>query len=211
MNRYDKLKVALYYFLLGKGYYNAVDAFTFASGYHTSTRKDGITPEFQHQLEIAHFLCTLLPSFIYPEETICAALLHDVTEDYDIAHKIITTRFGEHVGQSVYLLDKNGKTLDNYFQGLADDPIASLVKGADRVHNVQTMVGVFSPEKQMKYIVEVEEHFLPMLKKARRTFAQQQPAYENIKTMLRSQVQLVQYALESSGTVHPQGNSAGES
>jgi (p)ppGpp synthase/HD superfamily hydrolase len=188
---YDKLRVSLRYFLLGKEFYRAADALEFAAGYHSGVRKDGVTPEFQHQIEITHYLRSLLPFYIYPEETLTAAILHDVTEDYGVLSSTISDRYGREVSLAVQLLDKNGKSADLYYAGIANNPIASIVKGGDRMHNIQTMVGVFSAEKQAKYIREVEEYFLPMLKIARRKFVRQESAYENIKHVLTSQLELL--------------------
>lgn len=191
MNTYEKLKISLRYFLLGAGYTRAADALEFAASYHTGMRKDGVTPEFQHQIEIAHYIRTLLPSLMYPEDTLIAALLHDVTEDYGVLHTIIDQRYGSLASTAVCLLDKNGKPYDVYFGAMAENPIASIVKGSDRMHNIQSMVGVFSAEKQLKYMQEVEQYFLPMLKNARRLYAKQEPAYENIKHVLISQLELL--------------------
>lgn len=191
MNSYEKLKLSLRYFLLGKGYSSAASALEFAAKYHCGVRKDGLTPEFQHQIEITHFLRTLLPSFLYPEETLTASILHDVTEDYGVEISVIKEKYGDRVAQAVHLLDKNGKTTDAYFNSLANNAIGSIVKGADRIHNLQTMVGVFTPEKQLRYIEEVNTKFLPMLKWARRNFVEQEAAYENIKHMLKSQIELI--------------------
>lgn len=191
---YEKLRVSLRYFLLGKEFYKAADALEFASVYHNGFRKDGVTPEFQHQVEITHYLRTLLPFYIYPEETLTAAILHDVTEDYGVLSSTITERYGDVVSIAVNLLDKNGKTPEVYYKGIAGNPIASIVKGGDRMHNIQSMVGVFTAQKQAKYIKEVEEHFFPMLKIARRRFVRQESAYENIKHVLTSQLQLLKSA-----------------
>ncbi len=84
------------------------------------------------------------------------------------------------------------KEHDAYFCGIADDAIASLAKGGDRIHNLQTMVGVFSREKQLKYVNEVRTQFFPMLKQARRAFPQQERAYENIKHVLEGQIELIE-------------------
>ena len=70
--------------------------------------------------------------------------------------------------------------------------IASVVKGADRIHNVQTMIDVFTYEKQKEYIRETQEFIVPMLKEARRRFPRQEPAYENIQHVLVSQAELLQ-------------------
>lgn len=190
--QFEKLEISLRYFLLGREYYDAARALEFAKKYHTGVRKDGITPEIQHQIEIVHFLRTLLPSFIYPQEVLIAGFLHDTCEDYpEVTPEIIEKNFGSRVAHSVSLLNKNGKVLPYYFEQIANDEIASIVKGADRIHNLQSMIGVFTPEKQMNYMLEVQEHFLPMLKAARRKFPQQEAAYENIKHLLNSQLELI--------------------
>lgn len=189
MNEYDKLRVALRYFLLGREYYMAADALEYASTFHTGFRKDGVTPEFQHQIEIAHYIRTLLPSLMFPEDTIAAVLLHDVPEDYGVPHGEISNRFGPKVGRAVFLMDKNSNA---NFAAIGEDPIASVAKGGDRVHNLQTMVGVFTREKQLKYIAEAQDKFLPMLKTARRMFPKQELAYENIKHVMSSQIELLE-------------------
>lgn len=198
MERYEKLKLSLRYFLIGKQYFRAADALEFAAAYHTGTRKDGVTPEFQHQIEIAHYLRTLIPSLMYPEEVIATSFLHDVTEDYDVPNLMIRERFGDRIADAVYRLDKTGKVAHLYFGGLAECPVSSIVKGGDRSHNLQTMVGVFNRDKQRHYCKEVTDHFLPMLKQARRTFISQEAAYENIKHVLESQCELIE-AIHATG------------
>ncbi len=191
MERYEKLKLSLRYFLLGKGYFNAVDALEFGAEYHTGLRKDNMTPEYQHQIEIAHYLRTLLPSLLHPEDTLTVALLHDLTEDYDVGINVVRARYGDRVADACALLDKNDKLPGFYFEDLGKDPIGSIVKGADRIHNLQSMFGAFVRSKQVTYVEEVEIQFLPMLKIARRLFAKQEAAYENIKHVLTSQVHLI--------------------
>lgn len=188
MTQYEKLKVSLRYFLLGKEFYMAADALEFGSSYHVGLRKDGVTPEYQHQIEIAHYIRTLLPSLMFPEDTLAAVLLHDVPEDYGVPHAVIANRFGTKVGRAVFLMDKNSNAR---FDLIGEDPIASVAKGGDRVHNLQSMAGVFTREKQLRYIAEAEEKFLPMLKTARRLFPKQELAYENIKHVMTSQLELL--------------------
>ncbi len=194
-NDFDKLKISLRYWLLGKEFYNAAEALEFASAYHTGTRKDGETPELQHQIEMAHHVRTLLPSLIYPEDTITAVLLHDTPEDYGVSFEVIEKKFNQRVAYATSIMDKhNWSTQERQFEAIALDPIASIVKGADRVHNIQTMGDVFTVEKQIGYIREAENLFIPMLKEARRIFPRQEPAYENMKLVLRSQIELIKAA-----------------
>ncbi len=74
---------------------------------------------------------------------------------------------------------------------MATDPIASIGKGGDRMHNLQSMIGVFTKDKQKNYVTEAENKIIPMLKLARRNFPQQELAYENIKLVLNTQMQLI--------------------
>ena len=194
MSNFSKQKLALRYWLMGKGYIQALEALEFAARIHTGFRKDGVTPEFAHQVAICHYVRSL-PPLMFPEETIIAVLLHDAREDYDVSDEEIINRFGTLVAGAVERLTKvfrgDKKPMDRYFAEIADCPIASIAKGGDRVHNLNSMIGVFAQAKQLEYAAEGEKHFLPMVKRARRRFPQQEPAYENIKHMLISQIELV--------------------
>lgn len=57
---YHKLKISLKWRLVGAKYYKALAAFEFAENCSLGeTRKDGVTPEFEHQVRIALFAFTL--------------------------------------------------------------------------------------------------------------------------------------------------------
>lgn len=200
MERFEKLRLALRYYLQGAAdqddtFTVALNAFEFAMAHHRGVRKDGVTPEFMHQLETTHFVRTLRPSLLYPAETLAVMLLHDTAEDYDIDFAELRDRFGPRVEHGVRRLTKVHRgvklTPEQYFHEMLDCPIATICKGADRGHNQQTMVGVFTVSKQDEYLKETETWILPMLKKARRAHPRQEPAYENLKFLLRAQVDLV--------------------
>lgn len=197
---YEKLHTALKYYMIGKGYHLGLKAMYFAQRYHTGVRKDGKTREFMHQIEIAMSITTL-KGLENEEIAVAAALLHDVMEDYEIPRSVLELEFNAELVAVVWLLTKEYKGVKKdtyrYFLDISNNATASVVKGMDRVHNVQTMVGVFSIEKQKSYIKEVKELFLPMLKKARYLFAIQGFAYANIEHTLRSQIYLIE-AIHSS-------------
>lgn len=186
--------------------YLALEALEFASKFHTGTRKDGTTPEFSHQVAIAQYVRTLLSSLTYPEETLATIFLHDTPEDADVGHLEIHSKFGELVATPVKLLTKEHrgikKPIELYYQEMATNPISSIAKGGDRIHNQYTMNGVWGPEKQKKYITETSELLLPMLKEARRLFPKQEPAYENEKFVLKSQIALTQAMINSYTPTH---------
>jgi (p)ppGpp synthase/HD superfamily hydrolase len=181
----------------------ALDA---AHAAHCGTRKDGKTPEFLHQMEIALLVCNL-PDFT-PKEIlflITGAIVHDFKEDYpmkydEFNHNVEVSTDGEtylltgrdfplRIERLSELMDKNEHDCtQEYYDSLAKDPILAAIKGADRIHNLGTMQGVFTQEKIEQYIAETEKYVLPMLKKARHAFPQYQRAYELLKFYINQQL-----------------------
>ena len=184
--------------LEGRGYYEAAGALELVRGLEQGFRKDQTTPKFHHQLSVARLISTLAPHLMHPEETLTACFLHDLLEDHgDVWDRNkVQDRFGKTVAEAVWTLSKktNGmsKSHEYYFAGMTQCPIASIVKLADRAHNLQTMPGVFTVEKQKAYLAEVDQWFFPMVRQARRNFPRQYPAYENLKILLRCQTRLIQ-------------------
>jgi (p)ppGpp synthase/HD superfamily hydrolase len=146
LENYIKSKTALRYWLLGRNYIKAVEAMDYALKYHKGFRKDKITPEFQHQVYIANFVRVYEPLLVYPEETFITIFLHDVMEDYNVSVEEISNIFGPIVSESVYKVSKIYKGSKKepifYFNEISKCSIASVVKGADRVHNINSMLGV---------------------------------------------------------------------
>lgn len=199
---FERKRTALKGYCLGRDYVDVLRAITFAEEYHTGVRKDGVTPEFQHQIEIA-LHATTLKGLNHADESILLQMimLHDVVEDYNVSLMEIEQRFGPVVAKGVEALSKviGGikKPMGQYMRDLALNPLAALAKGCDRVHNVQSMRGVFNYEKQKNYAKEVREHFFPMLRRVRDLAPQYRQAINNIKNMLEAQVQWVEYLHES--------------
>lgn len=198
-DKYKKKLLTIRSQLTGARYFNALSALEFAQAYHTGTRKDGITPEFQHQIEIALYVLTL-PDIRFREEVIATIFLHDVREDYGVSDGEIqaifdNSEFANRVAKAVDAMTKEYRGVkrdeNEVFAAIAQDPIASIAKGADRVHNLNSMLGVFTVKKQREYVEEVTTFFLPMLKIARRAFPHQVNAYENIKFVLETQISMI--------------------
>lgn len=203
-NRYQKLSIALQHYLYGAKYHDALKAFELAKKIHCGLRKDGITPEFQHQIEIALFVITLR-DLEDEEGTIICALLHDILEDYPaVTIQQLENLIGVERTKSVIYISKyvNGKQryndISEYFGFISEDVRASIVKGCDRVHNLRSMNGVFTLVKQESYLYETEAHFLPMLKSAAGMYPMQYLAYMNIRTMLKTQLEMIKAVLDAS-------------
>lgn len=71
------------------------------------------------------------------EDTVCAALLHDVVEDASVSIKeLINAGFSKQVIDSLILLThKKGIPYMEYIEQLSSDPVASKVKLVDLIHN----------------------------------------------------------------------------
>ncbi len=190
MNHYEKSRIALYYWLLGRSWFDVARAMTDAQSRHGGLRKDGMTPAFAHQIFIANYLRTL-PA-ISDEDmrtALIAAFFHDTPEDTGMSTSEIAQAHGSRAAGIVERLTKEyrGTRVDEntYFQALRGDPLAALVKGVDRLHNLHSMVGVFTREKQEEYLAETEKYHIPMLKVARRDYPSYEPAFENVSQALQ--------------------------
>lgn len=195
-DRFAKTTAALRYWLLGQGYYRALDALEYGRELHTGLRKDGRTPEFQHQVDIANYV-RCLPNLIHPEDSIVTAILHDTGEDKSrqVSLNQLIDRFGPTAGNAIVRVTKKThetvRDEDELYADMEQCPIASIIKGADRMHNQGSMPGVFEAQKMERTMLFTEERILPMLKNARRRFPQQEAAYELIKVSLVTQNAMV--------------------
>lgn len=206
VTRHQKQLATMRAWLDGRRYFKAIAALELMRSHEVGTRKDGLTPKAHHQLSIARLLSTLEPHFMYPEDTLIVAFLHDDLEDHSDKNSVDDIRrdFGPRAADGVWSMTKKCpamgvvKPYNVYFAGLAQDPCGSLAKLADRSHNYQTMPGVFSEGKQKEYLSEQDTWFLPLVRAARHNFPSQYAAYENLKILLRCQVALLRMNLEQS-------------
>jgi (p)ppGpp synthase/HD superfamily hydrolase len=200
-DNYGKLYIALKFRLKGDKFYRAMSALELARKIHDGLRKDGKTPEFQHQLEIAlhaYRLKGLEGNLL--EDAIIVALLHDTDEDYP--HKIPFGKlesYGSECAIAIRILNKHTHDgYDEYFGEMSNNLLASLIKGCDRINNFQSMNrGNFTLEKQIKYAGEVVERFLPMLENARNQYPELMDAYYSLEQFLKCQHELISLLIES--------------
>ncbi len=192
--KYMKMLRANADFLKGAQYFTALKALEFGRQHHIGKRKDG-SHEYSHQLSIGLYVRSIHTSLLYPEPTFATVYLHDVTEDYDVSNELIRLEFGSQIADSVYLMDKNRAakklSMKDYYGPMSDSPIVSLAKGADRMHNFNSMVGVFTRERQIAYMRECRLYILPMLKRAQHKFTEQFMAFDNLRHILKMQIELI--------------------
>jgi hypothetical protein len=201
MNRFDQDKLFIRGWLAGAGMHRALRAVNLGLEWHDLTRKDGVTPEFSHQLWQIQFVRTLA-GVRDLENVICTIALHDLPEDRRYDTRWVRVEFEDLVGASVEAMSKKifGKNADksneSYYYQLALDENASVAKGCDRVHNHSTMPGVFTVAKMNEFMLESEQYVLPMLKEARKNFPHQEAAYSGLRGRLKEQIHLIRTCVD---------------
>lgn len=202
-SEHNKLTLAARYWLIGKASVDSrflitLNAFNISQVFHKGVRKDGVTQEFYHQINIFSYLRTLESLMSFPELVLATALLHDTYEDYEESHEILrrdAPLVYEYVVRVSKVRDGEKIPYQQYFEEMSNCPITSVVKIVDRIHNLSTMNGVFSTEKKKQYIQDVYDYFYPMIKVARRKFPEQEALYEQLKSTLTLLVKSIEYTI----------------
>jgi len=141
----------------------ALKAFALAEEAHAGVmRKDGETPYIEHPVKVTSLLFEL---GIRDDKILAVALLHDVVEDCEdetIKKKLYET-FSSEIIEAVMTLSKpKGYNNNLYYDKIKQNPIATIVKLADRTHNLSTLYS-FSEVKKAKYIKETEDFVYPLI------------------------------------------------
>ncbi len=144
-------------------------AYKLAESAHSSQKRVSGTPYITHPLAVAHIVADMQ----LDTDSVCAALLHDVVEDTDYTADDIKEMFGEQVCllvegvtklekiQFTTKEDRNMENLRKMFLAMASDIRVILIKFADRVHNMSTLISM-SDEKQREKARETLSVFAPL-------------------------------------------------
>lgn len=143
-------------------------AYHLAETAHAGQVRASGEPYVTHPLATAKILADLYMD----EDTIIAALLHDVPEDTQVTLDEIRAQFGNDVAQMVDGVTKlsqlrygkdqvEAESLRKMFLAMAEDIRVVLIKLADRLHNMRTL-GFKTGDKQMKIARETLEIFAPL-------------------------------------------------
>ncbi len=155
---------------LSKEHVNRIKiAFEFGEKAHRGqTRKSG-GDYIWHPVAVAEILAEIQ----LDQESLIAAILHDVVEDTSYTKADIIEHFGESVAEIVDGVTKLGKLefespqeaqAENFRKmilAMARDIRVILIKLADRLHNMRTL-GVMRPDKQRRIAKETLEIFAPI-------------------------------------------------
>ncbi len=144
-------------------------AFELARDAHKDQKRISGTPYISHPLAVASNVADMQMDV----DSICAALLHDVVEDTSYSYDDIKQRFGEQVAllvDGVTKLDKiefsnkeerDMENLRKMFLAMAKDIRVIIIKFADRMHNLSTLISM-SEEKQREKARETLSVFAPL-------------------------------------------------
>ena len=144
-------------------------AYNLANEKHGNQFRMSGEPYIVHPLSVAYILSTLE----LDDETICAALLHDVVEDTDLTNEELENEFGKPIAEMVAGVTKLGKIkfttteerqAENYkkmFLAMGKDIRVILIKLADRLHNMRTLK-YLKPERQIAISKETMDLFAPL-------------------------------------------------
>ena len=181
-------------FLKGKlndgSFPQALKALSFAKEKHEGQYRKPYSlnvPYVNHPLTM---VCHMLALGIKDDALLAAALLHDVCEDCGVQPEELPVE--DETREIVRLVTKPKPLLSEkkYYEAIAQNPKACLVKCVDRCNNLSGMAAAFSAEWIHDYIVETEKYYPKLLR-----VLKEQPEYNNSAWLLSYQIwSLVQTA-----------------
>ena len=144
-------------------------AYNYANDNHKGQKRFSGEEYIVHPLNVAY----ILSDIGLDDETICAALLHDVVEDTQITHEDVVKEFGTEIGDIVEGVTKLSKLqyrtreeeqVENYrkmFLAMGKDIRVILIKLADRLHNMRTLK-YLNRDRQIANAQETMDLYAPL-------------------------------------------------
>ena len=145
------------------------DAFAFGADMHEGQFRHSGEPYFTHPVAVAGILAAQQMD----DATIVTALLHDTIEDTKASFAVVEKRFGREIAELVdgvtkltnlQLTSSQTKQAENFrklFMATSRDLRVTLVKLADRLHNMRTIKSM-RPEKQAQKARETMDIYAPL-------------------------------------------------
>lgn len=144
-------------------------AYNYALEKHGDQKRKSGEPYIIHPTNVAYTIAEIG----LDEQTICAALLHDVVEDTDVTYEDIEKEFGQEVAEMVDGVTKLKKIehasieenqVENYrkmFLAMGKDIRVIIIKLADRLHNMRTLE-FLKRERQIAISQETMQLYAPL-------------------------------------------------
>jgi len=145
-------------------------AYEYASKNHEGQFRKSGEQYIIHPVNVAYTLATI----DLDEETICAALLHDVVEDTEVTHQNIIKEFGEQIAnlvegvtkltqfqQNITVKEQQVEDYRKMFLAMGKDIRVILIKLADRLHNMRTLK-FLTRDRQIAISKETMELYAPL-------------------------------------------------
>src|SRR3989475_5747700 len=144
-------------------------AFSFAANAHEGQQRCSGEDFIHHPYGVA----LILASLKLDEETIAAALLHDVVEDTDTTLEEVKEEFGDEIAKlvdgvtkltRVQFQSREQAEAENYRKmvvAMAEDVRVILIKLADRLHNMRA-IEYLGKQKQVQKAKETLEVYAPL-------------------------------------------------
>ena len=144
-------------------------AYNYAIKHHGEQMRKSGEPYIIHPVNVAYTIAELG----LDEQTICAALLHDVVEDTDATNEDLKNEFGAEIAEMVDGVTKLKKIqyatieenqVENYrkmFLAMGKDIRVIIIKLADRLHNMRTLEHL-SRDRQIAIAQETMQLYAPL-------------------------------------------------
>ena len=144
-------------------------AYNYALKYHGEQMRKSGEPYIIHPVNVAYTIAELG----LDEQTICAALLHDVVEDTDATNEDLKNEFGTEIAEMVDGVTKLKKIqyatieenqVENYrkmFLAMGKDIRVIIIKLADRLHNMRTLEHL-KRDRQIAIAQETMQLYAPL-------------------------------------------------
>ena len=144
-------------------------AYNYALKYHGEQMRKSGEPYIIHPVNVAYTIAELG----LDEQTICAALLHDVVEDTDATNEDLKNEFGTEIAEMVDGVTKLKKIqyatieenqVENYrkmFLAMGKDIRVIIIKLADRLHNMRTLEHL-TRDRQIAIAQETMQLYAPL-------------------------------------------------
>ena len=146
-------------------------ALSFATEKHKGQKRIGGSDYITHPIAV----CEKVKDLGYGEDYQITALFHDLLEDTNATEKEILSYGNDKILSAVKLLTKQkGYDMQEYIESIKNNEISFVVKGADRLHNLECAL-VTDVEFKRKYLLETVDWYLdfsPEIKKAVKRLAE---------------------------------------